>query len=253
MRPISASGWRTVVSAGSRSRPARCRRSRRSRGPRGSRRPRSRAARIAPIAVLSLKAKIAVGGSGASSSCPAASMPPSMSKLDSSTSAGSGRTPAAASAPWKPFRRSLLARQACGPVIAPIRRWPSESRCSVASCARGVRGRDGRDALVERHARIDDHERVALAPQDLELVVRLLRQHQHRAVGRPVHEPVEQRRPRARDGAAWGRAPCACPARRAPRRRPRGSTRSRRPRRSAASRRRGPCGRPRARARCGWR
>ena len=43
--------------------------------------------------------------------------------------------------------------------------------------ARGVGGGDGRDALVERHARVDDHERVALAAQHLELGVGLLRQH----------------------------------------------------------------------------
>ena len=63
MRPISASGWRTVVSAGvtiaacsESSKPTIERSS-------GTRSPRSRAARSAPIAMLSLNAKIAVGGS----------------------------------------------------------------------------------------------------------------------------------------------------------------------------------------------
>ena len=75
-----------------------------------------------------------------------------------------------------------------------MRRWPSESRCSVAARAPDALRRGyGGDALVERNARVDDDERVAVAPQRLQLVVRLLRQHQHGAVGRPVHEPVEQR------------------------------------------------------------
>ena len=66
VRPISASGWRTVVSAGvtivacsTSSKPTIERSS-------GTRRPRARAAWIAPIARLSLNAKIAVGGSGSS-------------------------------------------------------------------------------------------------------------------------------------------------------------------------------------------
>ena len=99
MRPISASGWRTVVSAGvtiadisESSKPTIERSS-------GTRMPRSRATRRAPMALLSLKAKIAVGGSAASSSLAAALAPPSMSKVDSSMIAGSGSTPAAASAP----------------------------------------------------------------------------------------------------------------------------------------------------------
>ena len=107
MRPISASGWRTVVSDGETiadcsesSKPTTERSS-------GTRRPRSRATRSAPIAVLSLNAKIAVGGSAWSSSRDAAMAPPSMPKLDSRISAGSGSTPAPDIAPWKPFSRSL--------------------------------------------------------------------------------------------------------------------------------------------------
>jgi len=59
--------------------------------------------------------------------------------------------------------------------------------------ARRVGRRDGGNALVHRHARVDDDEGIALAAQHLELVVRLLGQHQHGAVGRAVHEAVEQR------------------------------------------------------------
>src|SRR5581483_8244305 len=73
IRPISASGWRTVVSEGvtiaaasTSSKPTTERSS-------GTRRPRSCAACIVPIAMLSLKPKTAVGGFGRSSSCRAAS------------------------------------------------------------------------------------------------------------------------------------------------------------------------------------
>ena len=47
----------------------------------------------------------------------------------------SGRTPAAAIAARKPSSRSELAIQVGGPVIAAMRRCPSESRCSVAARA----------------------------------------------------------------------------------------------------------------------
>ena len=92
--------------------------------------------------------------------------------------------------------------------------------------AGGVGGGDGRDALVERHARVDDDERVALAAQHLELGVGLLGQHQHRAVSRTVHEAVEQRDLALVVVERRAHAPCACPARTAPRRRPRGSPRN---------------------------
>ena len=59
--------------------------------------------------------------------------------------------------------------------------------------ARHVRGRDRRDPIVERQERIDDDEAVAVVEQALELVARLLRQDDQRAVGLAVHEPVEQR------------------------------------------------------------
>jgi hypothetical protein len=66
--PISASGWRTVVSGGEAQRT-----SGRSSKPTtlmscGTRSPRSRSASMAPRAIWSLEAKIAVGGSGSSSS-----------------------------------------------------------------------------------------------------------------------------------------------------------------------------------------
>ena len=84
--------------------------------------------------------------------------------------------------------------RASGPVITPMRAVPERQQVlGGVARARGVRRRDGRDALVERDARVDDHERVALAPQHLELLVRLLGEHQHGAVGGAVHEPVEQR------------------------------------------------------------
>src|ERR687886_425422 len=91
VRPISSSGWRTVVSAGvtivacsTSSKPTTDMSS-------GTRRPRARAAWIAPIAWLSLKAKIAVGGSGRSSRRPAARAPPPISKSASTSSSGRGR------------------------------------------------------------------------------------------------------------------------------------------------------------------
>ncbi len=88
----------------------------------------------------------------------------------------------------------MLARYCCGPGDRADPPVPERQQVlGRGARTRGVRGRDGRNALVERDAGIDDHERVALATQDLELAVRLLRQHQHRAVGRTVHETVEQR------------------------------------------------------------
>src|ERR1035438_794444 len=62
----------------------------------GRRRPRADAACIAPIAMLSLKAKIAEGGSGRLSSRSAASWPPWTRKFECWMSWESGRTPPAA-------------------------------------------------------------------------------------------------------------------------------------------------------------
>ena len=59
--------------------------------------------------------------------------------------------------------------------------------------ARGVRGRHRGDALVERHAWVDDDERIAVPQERGELVVRLLGKHQDRSVRRPMHQPVDER------------------------------------------------------------
>ena len=57
----------------------------------------------------------------------------------------------------------------------------------------GVHRRDARDPFGRRVARVDDDERVALPLQHPKLVLRLLRQHEDRPVGGPVHQPLEQR------------------------------------------------------------
>ena len=59
--------------------------------------------------------------------------------------------------------------------------------------AGGVHCRHARDALGRHLARIDDHEREALALDRAELVGGLLGEHQDRAVGAPVHQPLEER------------------------------------------------------------
>ena len=56
-----------------------------------------------------------------------------------------------------------------------------------------MRGGDRWDAIVERHQRIDDDEVIAGVEQTLELLARLLRQHDQGAVRQPVHEPLEKR------------------------------------------------------------
>ena len=156
--------------------------------------PRASAARSAPIATLSLKPKIAVGRSGRSSSEAAAASPLSIEKSDSTTRSGAGRTPAAASA-------DAVAVQALGGGH-PVGRAEDRADASVpereqvldAGAGAGrVRGRDSRDPLVELHARVDDDEGVAGLLERPQLRVRLLRQHQDCAVGRAVHQAVEQR------------------------------------------------------------
>ena len=59
--------------------------------------------------------------------------------------------------------------------------------------ARRVGGRYGRDAFVQRQERIDHDEPVAVVQQALELLARLFREDDHRAVGGSVHQALEQR------------------------------------------------------------
>ena len=58
--------------------------------------------------------------------------------------------------------------------------------------ARRVRGGDGRDPLVERHQRVDHDEAIAAVEEPLELLARLLREDDERAVGEAV-QPIEHR------------------------------------------------------------
>ena len=66
----------------------------------GTRSPRSRAARNAPIAMLSLNAKIAVGGSGRSSRAPRGLAAGRDLEIRLDLERRIGRMPAAASAAW---------------------------------------------------------------------------------------------------------------------------------------------------------
>jgi hypothetical protein len=59
--------------------------------------------------------------------------------------------------------------------------------------AGGVRRRNRRDPLVDAHPRVDDDEAEAVLHQRAQLAARLLGQHEQRAVGGPVHQPLEQR------------------------------------------------------------
>jgi hypothetical protein len=98
MRPISSSGWRTVVIAGSAiraivesSNPTTGRSSE-------TRMPQARASCRRATAMSSLQAKIAVGGSGRSSSSAAATRPSMVSNSPPTSSRGSSGTPASVSA-----------------------------------------------------------------------------------------------------------------------------------------------------------
>ena len=136
MRPSSASGWRTDVSRGVTitacsvsSKPTTERSS-------GTERPRSRAACSAPIATLSLKPKIAVGGSGSESSCSCrlgAARDPPVGVDDELGVEQDARRRRARRGTRRAAPRSRTSPGA--PAIAPIRRWPSASRCSVACFA----------------------------------------------------------------------------------------------------------------------
>jgi len=67
-------------------------------------------------------------------------------------------------------------------------------RQQVVGCGLGagpVCGRDGRDALAERHAWVCDDERVAGRLQRSEFHGRLFRQHDDRPVGRTVGQMLE--------------------------------------------------------------
>ena len=196
IRPSSASGWRTVVRDGVtiaawngvveaddrevlRNATGRAR----------------RATLSAPIATLSLKPKIAVGGSGSEERCSAASSPRGMRQSEQTISSGVGQDAAR-----RPARRgsrssrSSVAYQPGWPPITPIRRWPSSSRCSVASFAPAA-------CIAETHGMpVGGGSRGSTTtngkPVSLEmaqLVGRLLRQHQDRAVGGAAHQPLEQR------------------------------------------------------------
>ncbi len=194
IRPISASGWRTVVSAGvtiaasSRSSKPTIERSS------GMRTPRARAVCIAPIAMLSLNEKIAVGGSGRSSSCSAAEMPPEISKLPSTSSTRVGHEPrrrerGVVAAPAV-FGRLHAARAGDrGDARVPDRQQVLHRLVG----ARGMGGGDGGDALVQRHHRVDHDEAVAVVQQRRELVARFLGEDHQRAVGGAVHQPLEER------------------------------------------------------------
>ena len=98
MRPISSKGWRTVVIAGTvireivtSSNPTTERSS-------GTPMPRARASCRTATAMSSLHAKIAVGGSGRSSSWAAAMRPWMVSNSPQTSSCGSSGTPASVNA-----------------------------------------------------------------------------------------------------------------------------------------------------------
>ena len=81
----------------------------------GTRNPRARAASIAPNATSSLPAKIAVGGSGRSSSAAPPASPSSYRNSRSHTYSFGTGAPAASIAPRNPFIRAWLQPEVGGP------------------------------------------------------------------------------------------------------------------------------------------
>ena len=194
MRPSSASGCRTVVSAGvtiwassASSNPTTERSS-------GTDSPRSRAACRTPTAMLSFEAKIAVGGSGRSSSRLAAAYATRHLEVALDEKAG-GRKHTGGCERRVVTLDPLLGRRPA-PGSGDVRDPPVpeiEQMIDRGLRPGAVRGRHGRDAHVERHARVGDYELVAARLQRSELVTRLLGQEDDRAVGRAVHQPLEKR------------------------------------------------------------
>ena len=194
IRPSSASGWRTDVSRGVTitacsvsSKPTTERSS-------GTERPRSRAACSAPIATLSLKPKIAVGGSGSESSCAcrlgAAWDPPVGvdDELGVEQDPGARERGAEAVEPLLGRVPAGRAGDRADPPVAEL-----EQVLGRLLRARRVHRRDAGDTVGRRLARIDDDEGESLPLQRQQLLRRLLRQHQDRAVGGAAHQPLEQR------------------------------------------------------------
>ena len=148
------------------------------------------------MAMLSLNAKIAVGGSGASSSRAgrAAAALDAGSSTRRSARDRAGRRP--------PTMRAVVAVQ---PLVAghPAARARDRARCAGGRARAGARWpRVAPVACAAETAGMPSSSAsrgstttngVAVALQRLQLVVGLLGQHQHRAVGRAVHEAVEQR------------------------------------------------------------
>jgi hypothetical protein len=63
----------------------------------------------------------------------------------------------------------------------------------VIAAMRRVCGRDRRYTLVDSHPRVDDDEAEAVLHERAQFGARLLGQHKQRAVGRPVHQTLEER------------------------------------------------------------
>ena len=243
MRPISASGWRTVVSAGYMiESPRRCRRTRPPRCPRG------RAARAGERGLHGADRELVVEGEDRGrrigqrrAAAGVAARPPLSSKFDSIMQRRVGRDPGFA-------ERGAVAAQALlgrDPAVrAGDRGDPAVAELAAGArsprARRRVRGRNGRDALVGRHARVDDRRTVALLLQRRELVVRLLGQDQQGAVGGAVARRCSSDTSRS-CSCSVGHSTIASRARRAPRRRRRGSPRSTSGGSAAASRRPGRC------------
>ena len=194
VRPSSCSGCRTVVSCGHTildwnvsSKPTIDRSS-------GTRSPRRRAALSAPIATLSLKPKIAVGGSGCDSSSSAASLAAAdlpVGVPDQLRVGEDARARERRSEPDQPLLGGVPpfgAGERGDPAVSEL-----EQMLRRLLRSGGVHRRDARDPVGRRLHRVDDDERVVTRLQLAQLRLRLRRQHQDRAVGRLAHEVLEHR------------------------------------------------------------
>ena len=171
VRPISCSGWRTVVSAGvvarltsMSSKPVTDRSC-------GHPQPARRRRLQHPDRDLVVEAD---DGGRPRRAGRAARRPParrSWSRARRAASApGSPSTPASDSAARCPPTRSSRVCQYGGPVITPIRRWPSSTRCRVTAAGAGeVRRRDRHHAARHGDARVHHDERVAARGERLEV------------------------------------------------------------------------------------
>ena len=193
VRPSSASGWRTVVSAGTATVASTVSSKPTTEQSPGTVSPRAAASCMTPMAMLSLNAKIAVGGSGQvkqRSRLLAAAVDAEVRVADEGIvrqDAGAGQRRVVAAQPF--LRRDPAPRSAdhADPPVPEAQQVPGRLRGTG-----GVRGADDGDAVGNLGVRIHHHEREAVRRERPQLSGGFLGQHQDRPVGIAADQPLEQ-------------------------------------------------------------